>query len=47
MNEIKPYFVVDAIGGEAIIPNIKGIDRDNVYMAEQVLNGSTGAYFKG
>ena len=40
VKELKPYFVVEAIGGEAIIPNIKGIDRDNVYMAEEVLKGS-------
>lgn len=41
VKELKPYFVVEAIGGEALIPKIKGIDRDNVFMAADVLNGGT------
>ena len=40
IHEIQPYFVVDATGGDVVIPPIKGIDKDNVYTAEQVLNAS-------
>lgn len=39
ISELKPYFVVEAFGGEAFVPNIKGVDRENVYMALDVLNG--------
>ena len=39
ISELKPYFVVEAFGGKAFVPNIKGIDKDNVYMALDVLKG--------
>lgn len=39
VKELNPYFVVEAIGSNAVIPPIKGIDRENVYMALDVLNG--------
>lgn len=41
IKEIKPYFVVEAVGSEAVLPPIKGIDKDNVYMALDVLKGNT------
>ncbi|GFI61558.1 metal reductase [Clostridiales bacterium] len=39
IRELKPYFVVLATGSEAIVPEIKGIDSQNVHMALDVLNG--------
>lgn len=39
IREISPYFVVDATGSTPIIPPIKGIDKDSVHMALDVLNG--------
>ncbi|MCD8036925.1 MAG: NAD(P)/FAD-dependent oxidoreductase [Clostridiales bacterium] len=41
VKELEPYFVIEASGGEAVIPPIKGIDGENVYMALDVLNGGT------
>lgn len=41
VKELKPYFVVEAFGGDAVVPNIKGIDRENVHMALDVLKGDS------
>ncbi len=41
VRELEPYFVVEATGGTAVLPDIKGIDRENVHMALDVLNGDT------
>ncbi|MEA4972530.1 MAG: FAD-dependent oxidoreductase [Candidatus Metalachnospira sp.] len=38
VKEISPYFVIDATGSNAIVPPIKGIEKDSVHMALDVLN---------
>lgn len=38
IRETEPYFVVDATGSTEIVPQIKGIDKDSVHMALDVLN---------
>ncbi|MDD5945632.1 MAG: NAD(P)/FAD-dependent oxidoreductase [Clostridia bacterium] len=46
VKELKPYFVIEATGSKAVVPDIKGIDRDNVYMALDVLNGDNELFAK-
>ncbi len=41
VKELQPYFVVETTGSTAFVPEIKGIDRENVYMALDVLKGET------
>ena len=42
---VNPDVVLVAVGAKPIVPNIPGVDGDNVYSVEQVLGGETN--FKG
>ena len=39
IKEINPDFIIAATGSEPILPNIKGIDRSNVFTAHDILKG--------